>query len=85
MSTPLIEMNNIEKHFGPVIALGGVSFDVLEGECHRLLGANGAGNSPLLKALSLAPTPHHATMRPGATPAALARPRYAVATPTATG
>jgi len=29
MSTPIIQMRNIEKHFGSVIALAGVSLDVL--------------------------------------------------------
>ena len=52
MSTPLIEMDNIEKHFGPVIALGGVSFNVMEGECHCLLGDNGAGKSTFIKTMS---------------------------------
>ena len=39
---PLIEMQNIEKHFGSVIALAGVSLKVYPGECHCLLGDNGA-------------------------------------------
>jgi len=30
----IIEMKNIEKHFGSVIALSGVSLDLLPGECH---------------------------------------------------
>jgi simple sugar transport system ATP-binding protein len=48
----LIEMRDIEKHFGPVIALGGVSFDVKAGECHCLLGDNGAGKSTFIKTMS---------------------------------
>jgi len=52
MVAPLIEMRNIEKHFGPVIALGGVSFDVRPGECHCLLGDNGAGKSTFIKTMS---------------------------------
>ena len=50
--SPLIEMKNIEKHFGPVIALNGVSFDVRPGECHCLLGDNGAGKSTFIKTMS---------------------------------
>ncbi len=52
MASPLIEMKNIEKHFGPVIALGGVSIDVYRGECHCLLGDNGAGKSTFIKTMS---------------------------------
>ena len=52
MTAPLIEMQDIEKHFGAVIALGGVSFDVLPGECHCLLGDNGAGKSTFIKTMS---------------------------------
>lgn len=50
--TPIIEMRNIEKHFGPVIALAGVSVDILPGECHCLLGDNGAGKSTFIKTMS---------------------------------
>lgn len=49
---PIIEMTNIEKHFGPVIALNGVSFDIRSGECHCLLGDNGAGKSTFIKTMS---------------------------------
>ncbi|NOX41624.1 MAG: sugar ABC transporter ATP-binding protein [Alphaproteobacteria bacterium] len=52
MTAPLIEMKNIEKHFGSVIALGGVSFDVRAGECHCLLGDNGAGKSTFIKTMA---------------------------------
>ncbi|MBL4906664.1 MAG: ATP-binding cassette domain-containing protein, partial [Sneathiella sp.] len=45
MTTPLLEMRNIEKHFGRVIALSGVSLSVNAGEVHCLLGDNGAGKS----------------------------------------
>ena len=49
---PIIEMRNIEKHFGAVIALAGVSFDIFPGECHCLLGDNGAGKSTFIKTMS---------------------------------
>lgn len=50
--TPIISMKNIEKHFGSVIALAGVSVDVYPGECHCLLGDNGAGKSTFIKTMS---------------------------------
>ncbi len=49
---PIIEMRNIEKHFGAVIALAGVSLDIYPGECHCLLGDNGAGKSTFIKTMS---------------------------------
>ncbi|PYG28830.1 ATP-binding cassette domain-containing protein [Pelagimonas varians] len=49
---PIIQMRNIEKHFGSVIALAGVSVDVFPGECHCLLGDNGAGKSTFIKTMS---------------------------------
>jgi simple sugar transport system ATP-binding protein len=52
MTAPIVEMRNIKKHFGHVIALNGVSFDVQAGECHCLLGDNGAGKSTFIKTMS---------------------------------
>lgn len=52
MSDPIIEMKSIQKHFGCVIALAGVSVDVKPGECHCLLGDNGAGKSTFIKTMS---------------------------------
>ena len=52
MTKPIIHMENIEKHFGNIIALAGVSFDVVSGECHCLLGDNGAGKSTFIKTMS---------------------------------
>jgi len=49
---PLLEMRDIQKCFGNVIALSGVSFDIRAGECHCLLGDNGAGKSTFIKTMS---------------------------------
>ncbi len=49
---PIVQMKNIEKHFGSVIALAGVSVEVFPGECHCLLGDNGAGKSTFIKTMS---------------------------------
>lgn len=48
----IIELVDIEKHFGAVIALNGVSIAVHSGECHCLLGDNGAGKSTFIKTMS---------------------------------
>jgi simple sugar transport system ATP-binding protein len=45
-------MSNIEKHFGSVIALAGVTVDFYPGECHCLLGDNGAGKSTFIKTMA---------------------------------
>jgi len=47
-----MRLENIKKHFGSVIALDGVSFDLKAGECHCLLGDNGAGKSTFIKIMS---------------------------------
>ena len=52
MSAHLIHMENIKKHYGNVIALNGVTFDLRAGECHCLLGDNGAGKSTFIKTMS---------------------------------
>lgn len=49
---PLVEMIDIEKRFGNVIALGGITMKVHAGEVMCLLGDNGAGKSTLIKTLS---------------------------------
>lgn len=50
--SPLIEMRNVKKFFGNIIALNGVSLSVNAGEVMCLLGDNGAGKSTLIKTLS---------------------------------
>ena len=52
MAPPLMEMRDIEKHFGSVIALSGVSINVNAGEVHCLLGDNGAGKSTFIKTMA---------------------------------
>jgi len=49
---PLLELNNIESHYGHVQALAGVSVHVEQGEIVALLGANGAGKSTTLRNIS---------------------------------
>ncbi len=52
MTANAIELRDIEKSFGPVEVLKGVSLTVAPSRCYGLVGDNGAGKSTLLKILS---------------------------------
>lgn len=82
--TPILQMQNIEKHFGPVIALAGVSLDLFPGECHCLLGDNGAGKSTFIKTMSGVHKPTKGEILFEGRPMHFADPRDAIAAGIAT-
>ena len=47
MSEPILEMKNINKKFGEVIALKDVNLEVYPGEIRGLIGENGSGKSTI--------------------------------------
>ena len=49
---PRLTLSGIEKAYGSIKVLHGVSLTVLPGQVHGLLGENGAGKSTLLNMLS---------------------------------
>src|SRR5687768_3745696 len=48
----LVEMSDVGRSFGPIIALEGVNLTVRAGEVTCVLGDNGAGKSTLIKIIS---------------------------------
>ncbi|MBX9677883.1 MAG: ABC transporter ATP-binding protein [Gemmataceae bacterium] len=48
----MIQVENLSKHFGPVVAVDRVSFQVGRGEIVGFLGLNGAGKSTTMKILT---------------------------------
>jgi ABC-2 type transport system ATP-binding protein len=59
----MIEIRGLAKHFGPLKAVDGVSFDVARGEVLGFLGPNGAGKSTTMKMVTGFLTPSAGTMR----------------------
>ena len=57
----MIRIESLVKHYGPIEAVRGITFEVKDGEILGFLGANGAGKSTTLKIITsyLAPTSGH--------------------------
>jgi len=77
-TAPLIEVRNLVKHFGSVIALSGVSMSVARGEVVCLLGDNGAGKSTLIKTLAGVHKPTGGEYLVEGTPVTFQSPREAL-------
>ncbi|QCO55967.1 sugar ABC transporter ATP-binding protein [Pseudorhodobacter turbinis] len=81
---PIIQMTDIQKHFGSVIALAGVTIDFFPGECHCLLGDNGAGKSTFIKTMSGVHKPTHGEIKFEGKPMHFEDPRDSIAAGIAT-
>jgi len=51
MNAPVIELQEVSKYYGPVLAVDRVSFGIQSGSICALLGGNGAGKTTLLSML----------------------------------
>ncbi len=58
----MLNLTSITKSFGGVSALSDVSFNLIAGEIHALVGENGAGKSTLIKILTGAHAADHGTI-----------------------
>ncbi len=76
---PVLEVINISKYFGSVIALKDVSLRLMPGEVLCLLGDNGAGKSTLIKTLSGVHQPDEGEYLVEGKPVAFTSPRDALA------
>ncbi|HEU0115917.1 MAG TPA: ATP-binding cassette domain-containing protein, partial [Thermomicrobiales bacterium] len=77
--TPLLEVRNVSKYFGSVIALKDISMAVYPGEVMCLLGDNGAGKSTLIKILSGVHLPDEGEYLVDGKPVRFGSPREALA------
>ncbi|MFC7157058.1 ABC transporter ATP-binding protein [Halomarina halobia] len=59
----LLEVEDVRRTFGGIVALDGVTFDVTAGETHVVMGANGAGKTTLFNCITGYYRPDSGTVR----------------------
>ncbi len=75
---PLLELRDVGKDYGSVIALDGISTSVRAGEVTCVLGDNGAGKSTLIKILAGVHTPDRGEVLLDGQPVSFGAPREAL-------
>ena len=58
----MLQIDNLESYYGPIIAIRGVSLKVHAGQIVTVLGANGAGKTTLMKTISGVMAPEKGTV-----------------------
>ena len=58
----ILEVKNIEKHFGPTKVLEDISFSLEEGQALAIIGSSGSGKTTLLRCLNFLETPNAGTI-----------------------
>jgi ABC-type sugar transport system ATPase subunit len=76
-SRPRIEVEDVQKRFGTVEALAGVSLTLRENEVLGLVGDNGAGKSTLIKTLVGIHQPDEGEIRYNGEPVTIEDPKHA--------
>jgi simple sugar transport system ATP-binding protein len=76
--TPVVEMRDISKRFGPVLANDRIALDLWPGEIHAVLGENGAGKTTLMNILSGMYQPDSGTIRIAGSETQIASPADAL-------
>ncbi len=56
-----IEVKNLTKRFGDLVAVNNISFDVMDREIFGLLGPNGAGKTTLIRMMTTLTPPTSGT------------------------
>lgn len=59
---PVLEVQNLRKTFGPVVAVQDVSFEVNQGEIFTIIGPNGAGKTTTLEMIEGLQPPERGTI-----------------------
>ena len=57
MSTPILKVTGLTKSFGPYVAVGGIDFEVEEGEFIAIMGPSGCGKTTTLRLIAGLETP----------------------------
>jgi ABC-type sugar transport system ATPase subunit len=76
-TAPLLELRDVGKHFGGVVALSGASLSVRPGRITGLVGSNGAGKSTLVRVVSGVEQPDEGDLLWKGRPVRLKSPRQA--------
>lgn len=63
MSDPVIEVRNLTKRYGDIIAIDRISFTVYRGETFSLIGPNGSGKTTTVEILECIRTPTSGTAK----------------------
>ena len=60
---PVIEVDNLHRNFGPVLAVRGLSFRMEKGQVMGFIGANGAGKTTTMRILATLDLPSQGSVR----------------------